>query len=71
MSLRNILKGTGVAIITPFIKSGEIDFKALGKLLDFIIVNGCEYIVTLGTTGETPVLSKEEKLEILKFTFEN
>ncbi len=70
MSLRTKLQGTGVAIITPFKSSMEVDFDALGKLIDFIIENGIEYIVTLGTTGETPTLDTEEKLDIINFTFE-
>ena len=70
MSLKNELRGTGVAIITPFRNSGEIDFDALEKLIGHIINNGVEYIVTLGTTGETPTLSKTEKQEIVKFTLD-
>lgn len=69
MSLQNILRGTGVAMITPFVQSGEIDFPSLEKLIRFVIKNGCEYIVTLGTTGETPVLSREEKIQIIEFTY--
>ncbi len=68
MSLRKTLTGTGVAIITPFANDLSIDYKALGNLIDYIINNGVNYIVTLGTTGETPVLSTEEKKEILLFT---
>ncbi len=67
--LRTILRGTGVAIITPFKNSQEVDFLALGKLIDFNIDNGVNYIVTLGTTGETPVLTKAEKKEIIAFTY--
>jgi len=48
----------------------EVDFDALGKLIDFIIKNGIEYIVTLGTTGETPTLDTEEKFDIINFTYE-
>ena len=70
MNLRTQLMGTGVAIVTPFKSSMEVDFEALGKLIDFIIENGIEYIVTLGTTGETPTLDTEEKLDIINFTFE-
>ncbi len=70
MSLKNKLKGTGVAIITPFKKNKEVDYDALEKLINNIINNGVEYIVTLGTTGETPTLSKKEKQEIVKFTVE-
>ena len=68
MSFRKILRGTGVAIITPFATDLSIDFKALGKVLDYNINNGVNYIVTLGTTGETPVLSVDEKKEIIHFT---
>ena len=68
MSLRKILRGTGVAIITPFKKDLSIDFEALGKVIDYNINNGVEYIVSLGTTGETPVLSTDEKKEIIHFT---
>ncbi len=70
MSLRTQLQGTGVAIITPFEPGMEVDFDALGKVIDFIIENGVEYIVTLGTTGETPTLDTEEKFDIINYTFE-
>ena len=64
------LKGTGVAIITPFTKSKTVDFDALGNLIEFLINGGVDYIVTLGTTGETPVLKKEEKRDVINFTVE-
>jgi 4-hydroxy-tetrahydrodipicolinate synthase len=70
MSLRDTLKGTGVAMITPFKMNQDVDYDAFGNLIDFLIKNGVEYLVTLGTTGETPTLSKEEQTEIVKFTFE-
>jgi 4-hydroxy-tetrahydrodipicolinate synthase len=63
----NQLTGTGVAIVTPF-KNHQVDFDALGKLIDYLINGGVQYIVTMGTTGETPVLSKEEKIEVINFT---
>lgn len=69
MNIREKLKGTGVAIVTPFNENETVDFLALEKLIDFIIGNGVEYIVTLGTTGETPTLDKQEKLDIINFTF--
>ena len=53
--------GTGVAIVTPFTNKGAVDFPALTKLVDHIIKGRVEYIVVLGTTGETATLSKEEK----------
>ncbi len=68
MNLREQLKGTGVAIVTPFKVDESIDFEALGKLIEFIIENKVEYVVSLGTTGETPTLDKEEKLAIFNFT---
>jgi len=58
-------KGTGVALITPFKKDQSVDFDALEKLVDFVIDGGVDYLTALGTTAETPTLSKEEKLEIL------
>ncbi len=70
MSLRSELKGTGVAIITPFKSSMEVDFDALGKVIDFIIDNKIDYIVTLGTTGEAPTIETEEKFDIINFTYE-
>ncbi len=70
MNLRTQLQGTGVAIITPFKPDMQVDIDALGKVIDFIIENGIEYIVTLGTTGETPTLDTEEKFDIINYTFE-
>jgi 4-hydroxy-tetrahydrodipicolinate synthase len=70
MSLRETLRGTGVALITPFQSNTSIDYTALEKVIDFVIAGGVEYVVTLGTTGETPTLSKEEKKQIALFTYE-
>lgn len=64
------LQGTGVAIVTPFKSTMEVDFDALGKVIDFNIENGVEYIVSLGTTGETPTLEEEEKIDIVNYTYE-
>jgi 4-hydroxy-tetrahydrodipicolinate synthase len=69
MSLRDLLKGTGVALVTPFKGDGSVDFDSLASLINFVIEDGVEYVVTMGTTGETPTLSREEKLEIINFTF--
>jgi 4-hydroxy-tetrahydrodipicolinate synthase len=66
--IKNKLRGTGVALVTPFNPQGEIDFAGLGKVIDHSIKGGVEYLVSLGTTGESVVLSKEEKQEVLKFT---
>lgn len=70
MSLRETLKGTGVALITPFNSRGTIDLDALGKVIDSVIEGGVEYLVTLGTTGETPVLNNKEKVELINYTYE-
>lgn len=70
MSLRNVLKGTGVALVTPFKTNFEIDFNALEKLINYDIENGVEYIITLGTTGETPTLTEDEKLALINFTYD-
>jgi 4-hydroxy-tetrahydrodipicolinate synthase len=70
MSLKKILQGTGVALVTPFKITGEVDYDALRKLIDFDIDNGVEYVITLGTTGETPTLNKQEKLDVIHFTYQ-
>lgn len=70
MNLRQQLRGTGVAIITPFKKDFSIDYTAFEKLIDFNIHNGVNYIVVLGTTGETPTLEKQEKIDLIQFTYE-
>ena len=69
--LRKILKGTGVALVTPFTSDFDIDYPALGRVIDFVIRGGVEYLVTLGTTGETPTLSSEEKISLIRFTYEH
>jgi 4-hydroxy-tetrahydrodipicolinate synthase len=69
MAIQHQLRGTGVALVTPFTKEGNVDFTALGKVIDHVIKGGIDYLVTLGTTGETPSLSKEEKIAIIEFTF--
>lgn len=70
MSFRDQLRGTGVALVTPFKDNMEIDYPALERVIDFVIGNGVEYVITLGTTGETPTLSKDEKIELILFTYE-
>ncbi|MDX1936538.1 MAG: 4-hydroxy-tetrahydrodipicolinate synthase [Flavihumibacter sp.] len=68
--LQQQLRGTGVALVTPFTSSFEVDYNALGNVIDFVINNGAEYVVTLGTTGETPTLSKDEKKQIVLYTYD-
>lgn len=61
-------RGTGVAIVTPFLSNGNVDFDALEKILEFQIEGGVDYIVSLGTTGEAITLSSDECLKVLNFT---
>ncbi|OYU95083.1 MAG: 4-hydroxy-tetrahydrodipicolinate synthase [Bacteroidetes bacterium B1(2017)] len=61
------MRGTGVALITPFKKDLSIDFDSLGNIIDHAISGGVEYLVALGTTGESVTLTKEEKKDVYKF----
>ncbi|HET6255400.1 MAG TPA: 4-hydroxy-tetrahydrodipicolinate synthase [Puia sp.] len=70
MSLRDQLRGTGVALITPFQSDNSVDYPALARTIEHVIAGSVEYVVTLGTTGETSTLSKEEKKQIALFTYE-
>jgi 4-hydroxy-tetrahydrodipicolinate synthase len=70
MSLRSQLGGTGVALITPFKQNNHVDFNALGKVIDYVIDGGVNYLITLGTTGETPTIDKQEKFDIIHYTYE-
>ncbi len=69
MSIRDTLKGTGVALITSFKKDGSVDYESLQRLINFVIDGGVQYVVTLGTTGETSTLTQAEKLEIIEHCF--
>jgi 4-hydroxy-tetrahydrodipicolinate synthase len=64
------LAGTGVALITPFLEDGQIDFDSLKKIVAHTS-KGVDYLVVMGTTGESATLSKEEKKEVLQFVLEN
>ena len=61
------LRGTGVALVTPFGSDGQIDYKALENLIETQVAGGTNYIVALGTTGEPATLSKSEKDALLDF----
>lgn len=60
-------KGTGVALVTPFNNYGSVDFNSLGRIIDRIIINSADYLVVMGTTGESATLSKDEKMAVLNF----
>lgn len=64
----NKLKGTGIALVTPFKQDKTIDFFSLEKLINHCINGGVEYLVTLGTTGESVVLNNDEKQLLIDFT---
>lgn len=64
------ISGTGVALITPFTKKLEVDYDALEKTVNHIINGGVEYIVVLGTTGETVTLTADEKLKVFNHVVE-
>lgn len=59
------LKGMGVALITPFKEDESVDYEVLGRLVDYQVQNGTDYLVVLGTTAETPTLTEEEKRNII------
>ncbi len=60
-------QGTGVALVTPFQFNHSIDYDALGKLVEYVIEGGVDFLVALGTTAETPTLSHQEKLDVLNY----
>jgi 4-hydroxy-tetrahydrodipicolinate synthase len=60
-------KGMGVALITPFNEDETVDYNSLGRLVDYQLKNGIDYLVVLGTTAETATLSNEEKKEVSSF----
>jgi len=60
------IEGTGVALVTPFTASEEVDFPALERLVNHVIEGGVDYLVALGTTGESVTLTKSEKIAVLE-----
>ncbi len=66
----NKLKGTGVALVTPFHKDGSIDFKSFRKIIDRCIDGKVEYLVPLGTTGEAATLTNNERRAVIDFAIE-
>ena len=68
--VRNIFKGLGIALVTPFNEDGSVDYQSLKRLVEYQLNNGADFLCILVTTSETPTLSKEEKAEIKKFIVE-
>lgn len=62
------LSGVGVAMITPFTETGQVDYQALGDMVNYVIEGGVDYIVALGTTAETPTLYNSERAVIAMYT---
>ena len=60
----NIFKGLGIALITPFLEDGSVDYKSLVRLVEYQLANGADFFCILATTGETPTLTAEEKHKI-------
>jgi len=68
--MTNIFKGSGVALVTPFNQDKQIDFDALASLVEYQIENRTDFLVVQGTTGESPTLTKAEKLDVLNEVIE-
>jgi 4-hydroxy-tetrahydrodipicolinate synthase len=64
--MKNIFTGSGVALVTPFHSDYTIDFEALRKLVRYQIEGGTDFLVVQGTTGESPTLTQEEKMQVLE-----
>ena len=62
--VHNKFKGLGIALITPFTSDGEVDYKALKRLVEYQLGNGADFLCILATTGETPCLTADEKQKI-------
>lgn len=62
----SILKGVGVALVTPFNEDLSVDFDSLTKLIEYNIDNGTNYLVVLGTTAEAATLSDDEKKQVIE-----
>jgi 4-hydroxy-tetrahydrodipicolinate synthase len=69
MSLREQFRGTGIAIVTPFLEDGTIDWDSFRKLINFWIDNKVEYLVVLGTTGESATIHGAEKQQVFSFVY--
>ncbi|MBQ9676596.1 MAG: 4-hydroxy-tetrahydrodipicolinate synthase [Prevotella sp.] len=62
--VHNIFKGLGIALITPFLEDGSVDYKSLIRLVEYQLDNGADFFCILATTGETPTLTEDEKQKI-------
>ncbi len=62
-----IFKGAGVAVVTPMLEDGKVDYEQFSKLLEFQIANGTDAVIVCGTTGESSTLSHEEHLDVIRY----
>ena len=68
--VRNIFKGLGIALITPFNEDGSVDYASLVRLIRYQLDNGADFFCILATTGETPCLTSTEKQKIKELVVE-
>ena len=68
--MERIFKGCGTALLTPF-KGGEVDYTAFAATVDWQVTAGMDFLVPLGTTGETPTLTESEKLQVLEVALQH
>ena len=69
--MTGFFKGTATAMITPFATDGSVNFDAFAKMIEYQIENGTDMLLVLGTTGEPPTMTEEEKEQLMRFTVEN
>jgi len=69
--MSQLFTGAGVALVTPFAKNGDVDFDGLDRIIENQVQGEMDYLVALGTTAETPTLTNEEKLEVVKRAKQN
>lgn len=69
-STKPLFEGMGVALVCPFLPTGEADYLSLAKLIDHILLGGADFVVVHGTTGESPCLSRNERSDITRFVVE-
>ena len=65
--MTNRLSGAGVALVTPFNEDKSIDFQGFEKLIEHVVAGGMDYVVLMGTTGESPTITGSEKIQLLEF----
>ena len=70
MNTKHSLQGTGVAIVTPFTSKGDVDFSGLARLIQHLLKGKVDYIVVLGTTGESVTLNQDEKKQVVEFVLQ-